>query len=109
MNSPPQKPDSPAQAPPFKEQLDQKAIESREHENDNEGNSIIQTVLHKISQAIPATVPIVGGSNPDGKVENEEELAAPPHRPENDPQIAEFVRDQHRSNNGVETLSAGKA
>jgi hypothetical protein len=47
MDSPPKKQDSPAEALPFKEQLDQKAIESRDRENDNEGDSIVKTVLHK--------------------------------------------------------------
>lgn len=49
-----------------------------------------------VSQAIPAPVPVLGGSNPDGKVDDEGE-AVPPHRPENDVQIEEFVREQHRS------------
>lgn len=64
-----------------------------------------------VSQVIPATVPIVGGSNPDGKVENkeEEEIAGPPHRPEHDAQIEEFVREQYRSNNGAETRASDKA
>lgn len=49
-----------------------------------------------VSQAIPAPVPVLGGSNPDGKVEDEAE-AGPPRRPEHDVQIEEFVREQHRS------------
>lgn len=49
-----------------------------------------------VSQAIPATVPILGGSNPEGKVEDEGKVG-PPNRPENDIQIEEFVREQHRS------------
>ncbi|EHK41833.1 hypothetical protein TRIATDRAFT_302211 [Trichoderma atroviride IMI 206040] len=102
MHSPSKNQDSPSQAPPvkeqldFKQQLDQKADESRTRENGNGGESFIETVVHKISQAIPATVPILGGSNPEGKVEDEGE-AGPPNRPENDVQIEEFVREQHRS------------
>lgn len=63
--------------------------------------------LHAVSHVIPATMPIVGGSNPDAKVEKEAE-AGPPHRPEHDAQIEEFVREQHRSNR-AETLSDGRA
>ncbi|KAL7922408.1 hypothetical protein ACQKWADRAFT_292384 [Trichoderma austrokoningii] len=96
MHSPSKNQDSPAEALPFKEQLDQKADESRARENGNEGESFIEKVAHKISQAIPTPVPILGGSNPDGKVEDQAE-AEPPVRPENDVQIEEFVREQHRS------------
>lgn len=55
-----------------------------------------------VSQAIPATVPVLGGSNPEGKVEDEGE-PGPPNRPENDVQIEEFVREQHRSKFAGET------
>lgn len=47
MRSPPGKQDSPPHAPPFKEQLDQKADESRARENGSGGESIIETVVHK--------------------------------------------------------------
>ncbi|UKZ72853.1 hypothetical protein TrVFT333_000490 [Trichoderma virens FT-333] len=87
-----------APAPTFKEQLDNKAIESRIHENESEGSSVVKTVVDTISHVIPAAAPIIGGSNPDSKVEeNKEEPAGPPHRPEHDTQIEEFVREQHRS------------
>lgn len=55
-----------------------------------------------VSQAIPATVPVLGGSNPEGKVEDKKE-PGPPNRPENDVQIEEFVREQHRSKFAGET------
>ncbi|KAH8125538.1 hypothetical protein ACSS6W_009173 [Trichoderma asperelloides] len=109
MHSPPKKQDSPPQAPPFKEQLDQKADESRAREHGSGGESIIETVVHKISQAIPAQMHVLGGSNPDGKVEDEAEAeaeAGPPHRPENDVQIEEFVREQHRSKFAGETSNS---
>ncbi|PON26923.1 hypothetical protein TGAM01_v204424 [Trichoderma gamsii] len=101
MHSPSKNQDSPLQAQEqeqldFKQQLDQKADESRNRDNGNGGESFIESVVHKISQAIPATVPILGGSNPEGKVEDEG-AAGPPNRPQNDVQIEEFVREQHRS------------
>ncbi|KAL7795432.1 hypothetical protein V8C37DRAFT_374494 [Trichoderma ceciliae] len=107
MNSP-TKEDKPAPAPTFKERLDEEATESQTHNNDAERNSVVKTAVDKISHVIPALAPIVGGSNPNAKVENEEE-AVPPHRPEDDSLIEDFVREQHRSNNGGQILSSEKA
>ncbi|KAL7937179.1 hypothetical protein V8C35DRAFT_294973 [Trichoderma chlorosporum] len=99
---------APEPAPPtFKEQLDKEA-ESRAHPEESEEHSVVKTVVDKISHMIPAVAPIIGGSNPDGTVENKEPPAGPPNRPENDVQIEEFVREQHRSNN-PEVLSSGRA
>ncbi|KAL7945531.1 hypothetical protein V8C42DRAFT_323420 [Trichoderma barbatum] len=98
---------NPAPPPTFKEQLDKEAIESRIHQHESGETSTIQAVVNKISQVIPAAIPIVGGSNPDGKVEHKEPPGGPPHRPENDAQIEEFVREQYRSN-PLENLSTGK-
>lgn len=61
-------------------------------------------MLSTVSEAIPTSVPALGGSNPDAKVEGEAE-AGPPHRPEHDVQIEEFVREQHRSKFAGETLN----
>jgi hypothetical protein len=61
-----------------------------------------------VTQAIPAAVPILGGSNPDGKVEDEGE-AGPPNRPEHDVQIEEFVREQHRSKFAGEEVEGSKS
>lgn len=62
-----------------------------------------------VSHAIPAVAPLIGGSNPDNKVEEHKEVPpGPPNRPEHDTQIEEFVREQHRSN-GIENLSEGKS
>lgn len=47
MHSPSKNQDSPPEAPSFKEQLDQKADESRARENGNGGESFIETVVHK--------------------------------------------------------------
>lgn len=54
-----------------------------------------------VAQAIPASVPIIGGAHhtDDDKVEHQKpEPGLPPRRPEHDTQIEEFVREQHRSN-----------
>ncbi|KAL6700932.1 hypothetical protein J3F84DRAFT_359661 [Trichoderma pleuroticola] len=113
MSSPKKKNDSsiPEAAPPptFKEQLDLEAIDSRVHQHESEGNSTVKAVVDKISHAIPAVAPLIGGSNPDDKVEENKEVPpGPPNRPEHDTQIEEFVREQHRSN-GIDNLSEGKS
>jgi hypothetical protein len=46
MHSPSKNQDSPPQAPSLKEQLDQKADESRARENGNE-ESLVEKVVHK--------------------------------------------------------------
>lgn len=50
MHSPSKNQDSPSQAQEqldFKEQLDKKADESRARENDNGGESFLESVVHK--------------------------------------------------------------
>ncbi|KAH0533053.1 hypothetical protein TsFJ059_001669 [Trichoderma semiorbis] len=114
MSSPKKKNDNSnipeAPAPPtFKEQLDQEAIDSRVHHHESEEHSTVKDIVDKISHAIPAVAPLIGGSNPEYKEEEHKEVPpGPPTRPEHDPQIEEFVREQHRSN-GIENLSEGKS
>ncbi|KAH0498045.1 hypothetical protein TgHK011_005324 [Trichoderma gracile] len=99
MHSPKKDQQESAEPPTFKEQLDKEAIESRTHD-DGEKQSTVKAVVDKIASVIPASVPFIGGSHTDDKVEEEHkpEPKIPPRRPEHDPQIEEFVRDQHRSN-----------
>ncbi|QYS94789.1 hypothetical protein H0G86_002111 [Trichoderma simmonsii] len=112
MMSSPKKNDngSPAAEPPtFKEQLDKEAIESRVHQHEGEEHSTVKDIVDKISHAIPAVAPLIGGSNPEHKEEEHKEVPpGPPTRPEHDTQIEEFVREQYRSN-GIENLSEGKS
>ncbi|KAL6831093.1 hypothetical protein J3E69DRAFT_364002 [Trichoderma sp. SZMC 28015] len=97
------------QPPTFKEQLDQEAIDSRVHQHESEEHSTVKDIVDKISHAIPAVAPLIGGSNPEHKQEEHKEVPpGPPTRPEHDTQIEEFVREQHRSN-GIENLSEGKS
>ncbi|KAL6835093.1 hypothetical protein V8C40DRAFT_233522 [Trichoderma camerunense] len=97
------------QPPTFKEQLDQEAIDSRVHQHESEEHSTVKDIVDKISHAIPAVAPLIGGSNPEHKEEEHKEVPpGPPTRPEHDTQIEEFVREQHRSN-GIENLSEGKS
>ncbi|TFB04121.1 hypothetical protein CCMA1212_003939 [Trichoderma ghanense] len=88
-----------AEPPTFKEQLDREAVESRT-QHDNGEHSTVKAVVDKIASVIPASVPFIGGSHTatDDRVEHKPEPKIPPRRPEHDPQIEEFVRDQHRSN-----------
>lgn len=54
-------------------------------------------MLEKIAECIPAASNILGPSQqPD---ESRRSIPGPPDRPKHDHKIAEFVRDQHRSNN----------
>ncbi|KAJ4863891.1 hypothetical protein T069G_00421 [Trichoderma breve] len=115
MSSPKKKNDNNSsipEAPPpptFKEQLDQEAIDSRVHQHESEEHSTVKDIVDKISHAIPAVAPLIGGSNPEHKEEEHKEVPpGPPNRPEHDTQIEEFVREQHRSN-GIENLSEGKS
>ncbi|KAL7955322.1 hypothetical protein V8C34DRAFT_292014 [Trichoderma compactum] len=113
MSSPKKNDDSnnlPGAPPPtFKEQLDKEAIDSRVHQHESKGTSTVKAVVDQISHAIPAVAPLIGGSNPDNKVEENKEVPpGPPNRPEHDTQIEEFVREQHRSN-GIENLSEGQS
>ncbi|KAL6875437.1 hypothetical protein HDV57DRAFT_503167 [Trichoderma longibrachiatum] len=102
MHSPKKDHQDTAEEPPtFKEQLDKEAVESRtQHQGESGEHSTVKAVVDKIASVIPASVPFIGGgSHPDeNKVEQKPEPKIPPRRPEHDPQIEEFVRDQHRSN-----------
>ncbi|KAK1253413.1 hypothetical protein MKX07_001490 [Trichoderma sp. CBMAI-0711] len=100
MHSPKKDHQESAEPPTFKEQLDKEAVESRtRHDGENGEHSTVKAVVDKIASAIPASVPFIGGSHPDHKAEEHKpEPTIPPRRPEHDPQIEEFVRDQHRSN-----------
>ncbi|KAK3365967.1 hypothetical protein B0T24DRAFT_597715 [Lasiosphaeria ovina] len=59
------------------------------------------TIVEKVSEYIPAVGKVLGAGESKGAPEpaaaSEPEIGGPPNRPDHDPQIAEFVRDQHRS------------
>lgn len=52
-----------------------------------------------VSQYVPTVGRILGAQEPDQGREPspEKNVTGPPNRPENDAQIEEFLRDQHRS------------
>lgn len=51
-----------------------------------------------MSEYVPAVGKALGqGQKDDTPTQPEDQLRGPPERPHHDPQIAEFVRDQHRS------------
>ncbi|KAG6038516.1 hypothetical protein E4U41_004133 [Claviceps citrina] len=82
---------SAAQDTSFKDQLDREAVEQREREQPAKANPIVE----KITQFIPAASKVLG---PKGEPQKEERaIPGPPERPDHDPSIETFVRDQHRS------------
>ncbi|QPG97162.1 hypothetical protein C2857_005889 [Epichloe festucae Fl1] len=81
--------DAPAQNT-FKDQLDKAAIEQREREQSSKRNPIVE----KITQVIPAASKVLG---PKEHHKQEAHPPGPPERPDHDPSIETFVRDQHKS------------
>ncbi|KEY73290.1 hypothetical protein S7711_01409 [Stachybotrys chartarum IBT 7711] len=76
----------------YKEQLDHRAMESRTAAQPKQAN----TIVDKITEYIPGAAKILGGSGEE-KHESKPQPPGPPERPVHDPNIEEFVRDQHRS------------
>lgn len=59
---------------------------------------------------MPAASKILGGSKPEQQPQEtaQSEVPGPPHRPDHDDKIEEFVRDQHRSGREMGVPIAGK-
>jgi len=77
----------------FKQQLDQAAAESREKDQGQQTNPIIE----KITEYVPAAANLLGTSKQSEETEQKPDVPGPPNRPDHDDNIEEFVRDQHRS------------
>lgn len=60
-----------------------------------------------VIEFVPPAAPLLGVKQDDKDKKEPEQPSGPPERPSHDPSIAEFVRDQHRSN-GEDGLLAGK-
>ena len=79
--------------PTYKPQLDQAAREAR-----NPGGEEHQPGLaQKIAEYVPGTAKILGAGAQDKPEEKPPAPHLPPKRPDDDPRIEEFVRDQHSS------------
>ncbi|RYP42360.1 hypothetical protein DL767_000282 [Monosporascus sp. MG133] len=78
--------------PTYKPQLDQAAREAR-----NPGGERQPGLAQKITEYIPGAAKILGTGAQDKPAEKPPAPHLPPKRPDHDPHIEEFMRDQHRS------------
>ncbi|KUI71421.1 hypothetical protein VM1G_07237 [Cytospora mali] len=93
----------------YKQQLDEAAIKVKKSENNDEGGGgVVNKVVEKVSQYVPAVGNMLGKGQKEDNTPPEEVSKATeaPVRPHHDIQIEEFVRDQHRSN--TDDLALGK-
>ncbi|PHH83409.1 hypothetical protein CDD82_1343 [Ophiocordyceps australis] len=82
------------QSDSFKDQLDRAAVESRESQAQKPN-----PVVEKIAEYVPAASKVLGSSDQQQSERplSQSDVPGPPNRPTHDPNIEEFVRDQHRS------------
>ncbi|KAI1336194.1 hypothetical protein F5Y15DRAFT_419195 [Xylariaceae sp. FL0016] len=83
----------------FKERLDQVARDVRQPKEPEQANGQ-PSFLEKVTEYVPGAAKILGtGSQDKDKAEpaKQPEISGPPHRPDHDGHIEEFMRDQHRS------------
>ncbi|KAI1861240.1 uncharacterized protein JN550_011062 [Neoarthrinium moseri] len=87
--------------PSFKEQLDHKARVARDP---NYGKEEPQpTLLEKVTEYVPQVGNILGTGAQKKEDEGRkvpESIPGPPHRPDHDLQVEEFLKEQHRSKKG---------
>jgi hypothetical protein len=85
----------------FKQQLDRAATDTRSQDANN-----INPIVEKVVEYVPAAAKVLG-VNKEPQQETPVEVPGPPNRPDHDPKIEEFVRDQHRSKTDDGTLITG--
>ncbi|KAK1760861.1 hypothetical protein QBC47DRAFT_356004 [Echria macrotheca] len=90
----------------YKTRLDQAATKARSRspdaptqESGSGSGGLGETIVEKVSQYIPAAGKVLGKHEKEEHVPEQQTTSkpGPPNRPDHDPQIEEFVRDQHRS------------
>ncbi|ROW06134.1 hypothetical protein VMCG_04620 [Cytospora schulzeri] len=83
----------------YKQQLDQAAAKVKRPQDEDKGG-VVDQVVEKVSQYVPAVGNVLGKEQKKDDVppENDTNYPGAPARPHHDTQIEEFVRDQHRSN-----------
>lgn len=64
--------------------------------------------VHEVTEYIPAAAKILGESKKEPEAKEKADIPGPPDRPDHDHKIEDFVRDQHRSNNGDGILNRDK-
>ncbi|RCI07732.1 hypothetical protein L249_5764 [Ophiocordyceps polyrhachis-furcata BCC 54312] len=84
----------------FKEQLDRQATQERG------APQAPDTVTAKITEYIPAAAKLFGNQQQEQEqaAAPAKALSGPPNRPTHDDKIEDFVRDQHRSKDGMESI-----
>ncbi|KAL1838985.1 hypothetical protein VTJ49DRAFT_1996 [Mycothermus thermophilus] len=91
--------DNPSADRDYKAELDKLATGTKTPPK-NEKNEDT-SIANKVSQYVPAVGKLLGGSQMDEPESKESPSTfkppGPPHRTQNDPQIEDFIRDQHRS------------
>ncbi|KAM7219961.1 hypothetical protein V8F06_004647 [Rhypophila decipiens] len=87
----------------FKAKLDEAARQaSNPPKSEPESESQVPKIVKKVAQYIPEPIhsKVLGRSSPQQQENNNPPPvpeSVPPKRPEHDPHIEEFIRDQHRS------------
>ncbi|KAH6840909.1 hypothetical protein B0I37DRAFT_226955 [Chaetomium sp. MPI-CAGE-AT-0009] len=81
--------------PDLKAKLDEAADREKSHPQEQQRCGIVD----KVSQYVPTVGRMLGTQEQDPGREPSpaKNVSGPPNRPENDAQIEEFLRDQHRS------------
>ncbi|KAI1498474.1 hypothetical protein F5X99DRAFT_393277 [Biscogniauxia marginata] len=81
----------------FKDKLDQAAKEARTPV-DNSGRDNQPSLLERVIDYVPTAAKIGGGGNQENSdISSRKHLPGPPHRPDHDGNVEDFMRDQHGS------------
>ncbi|RYP05712.1 hypothetical protein DL764_003637 [Monosporascus ibericus] len=83
--------------PTYKPQLDQAAREARSPGGERQPGLAQKSKTPSVTEHVPGVAKILGTGAQDKPEEKPPAPHLPPKRPEHDPHIEEFVRDQHRS------------
>ncbi|EQL01561.1 hypothetical protein OCS_02723 [Ophiocordyceps sinensis CO18] len=96
----------------FKDQLDHVALQKKQDGQERQSSTLVEkiSVSPSVTEYMPAASKILGGSKPEQQPQEtaQSEVPGPPHRPDHDDKIEEFVRDQHRSGREMGVPIAGK-
>ncbi|KAK0626547.1 hypothetical protein B0T14DRAFT_510298 [Immersiella caudata] len=89
---------TPGQGPDLRAKLDEASSKSRHPQHDETTKTTGAAIVDKVSQYIPAVNKVVGGRGESGpRDETPPKNEGPPDRPDDDPKIGQFLRDQHKS------------
>lgn len=91
--------------PTYKEQLDEAAIKVKNPRNGANEGGVVDQVVEKVSQYVPAVGKVLGKDQKEDPASQELKVPGPPERPHHDTQIEEFIKDQHSSKKDDGTLT----